>query len=177
MTLLLEKPAKRGPKPPKRIKRGGPIARKSRPRKERKTPLATLKRQLWEKVKQYVRETHGNTCYTCGAENLAGSNWQTAHYVNAGLSAMTYYDPDNLRPCCYRCNHWLRGNLAFYAEHLRQEIGDTKVQMLLRRSKFIKTWTRPEIADLIAALDRGGADFEMLWAERYGLVNNEGVNA
>ena len=146
------------------------IERKKRPARERKTPLAKLKRQLWEKVKQYIRKTHGNVCYTCGIGDLAGSNWQTAHYVNAGLSAMTYYDPDNLRPCCYRCNHWLHGNIAFYAKHLREEIGNEKVDQLLQRSKIIKNWKRHEIEGLIAALDKGGADYELHWAQNYGLA-------
>lgn len=39
---MFEKPAKRGPKPPKRIKRGGPIKRTSRPRKKRKSVRARL---------------------------------------------------------------------------------------------------------------------------------------
>lgn len=177
MTLKFEKPEKRGPKPPKRIKRGGPIARSSnpikrgkRPARQRKTPLAKLKRILWERVKLYVRETHGNTCYTCGAKDLAGSNWHTCHFINAGSSSMVRYDPDNLRPGCYRCNVSLRGNIALYAIRLLDEIGEAKWRSLLARSKVIKQWTRPDIEEMIAALDKGAADYELLYATKYALV-------
>lgn len=176
------KPPRTPPKERRRIARtttsSTPIKRKQAPRRVRKTPMAKLRRQLWEKVKQYIRAMHGNTCYTCGAGDLAGSNWQTSHFVNAGESSNVRYDPDNLRPCCYRCNMSLRGNIARYAIHLLDEIGEVKVRALNARSKITKHggWKRFEIDEMIAALDKGGADYELLYAQKYALIN-EGETA
>lgn len=172
MKLSIPKPEKRV-KEPKRLKRGKAPQRNTRPAKVRKTSLAALKRKLWERIKQYIRKTHGNTCYTCGAQGLEGSNWHTAHFVNAGASSAVRYDPDNLRPCCYRCNVSLHGNIANYALALWDEIGEAKVRSLLARSKPTKSWKAYEIEELIAALDKGGAEYELLYFEKYGTTDDQ----
>jgi hypothetical protein len=41
---------------------------------------------------------------------------------------------------------------------------------LARMAGGIKRWTAPEMRELLEALERGGADYECLHAERYGLA-------
>jgi hypothetical protein len=40
----------------------------------------------------------------------------------------------------------------------------------------MKKWLAYELEELIAAIERGGADYECLYAEKYGL-SNEGANS
>lgn len=167
--MILPKPFSE-PKEKKRIQRTKPIPRSSkRPRKERQTTRAGWLRRLWVAVAAYTKATHGDHCFTCGAPGLTGGNWQAGHFVNAGKSAAVRYHPDNLRVQCGRCNVWLRGNLAEYAIRLLDEIGEEKFRRLLAKSRELKQWTLPEIREMVGAAERGGADYEMFYMERYGL--------
>lgn len=165
---MLPKPV-RIPRVRRPIQRSTRPARKKAPRKARKTTLAALKRKLWGLLKDYTRATWGNVCFTCGAEGLAGSNWHTSHFVNAGKSLAVRYAPDNLRPCCGKCNVWLRGNLAEYAVRLIDQIGGDKVRRLVRRARIVRPLTAPEARELIAAAERSGADYELRWETLIGL--------
>jgi hypothetical protein len=111
-------------------------------------------------------------CFTCGAEGLAGSNWHTGHFVNAGKSLGVRYSPDNLRPQCMRCNlrapYGLGGNQAEYAIRLLDDIGEAKFRRLLVRSRVVLALTAPDARELIAALDRGPADYELCWEQLIG---------
>ena len=86
-----------------------------------------------------------NRCYTCG--KLA--HWkelQCGHYIHGDNLD---FELDNLRPQCPRCNKWLHGNGAIYAEKLVREIGIDRVERLRRLSKQVRKYTRDELEDLI----------------------------
>lgn len=151
------------------LRRSSVPRRTARPRRKRKSSVAALRRRLWDAVSRRIKETWGNTCFTCGATGLEGKNWHTAHFVNAGLSAAVRYDPDNLRPSCGRCNIWLRGNLAEYAIRLMDQIGEAKFRALLDRSRRLKQWKAHELEALISAAEKGGAEYEMAYYEMVGV--------
>ncbi len=77
---LYPKPPKTPRKPRRRIARGTkPIARKSRPRKQRKTPRAKLIRELDALVGDAVRERDGGCCTICGEPAGEGRKHDWAH--------------------------------------------------------------------------------------------------
>jgi hypothetical protein len=74
-------------------------------KRKKKTERKAIEDKLWELCKKITRERHGNTCFTCGAQNLIGSNWHTGHGKPKGALPIIYkYDLRNLRPQCYNCN-------------------------------------------------------------------------
>lgn len=164
----------RFPKPPKR--ESAPkrrIARKVKPRRERKTPLATLKRKLWAAVSAYVKARDGNVCFVCGAPGLIGSNWHAAHLFNAGSNGVIRYHPRNIHSCCGKCNVWLRGNIAVYAARFLDVYGIEVFRDLDARRRTIKTWTRPEIEAMLKALAQGGAAYELFYEQTYGTAREK----
>jgi hypothetical protein len=59
------------PRPEKRARKSRkPIRRGSRPRRQRKSTPAALKRRLWELLRAYVADAWGDRCFTCGAGPL-----------------------------------------------------------------------------------------------------------
>lgn len=155
------------PKPTKRPKPKRAIRRKARPRRERRTSLAVLKRQLWQAFASYVKARDGNVCFTCGAKDLEGGNWHAGHGIRQGGHASVMYDPKNVHSQCGRCNIWLAGNTAEYMVRLIDRYGYDEWLRLIRRSRTTKSWTAPELRELIASLERGASDFECFYYERY----------
>ena len=86
-------------------KKIGKPLKKCKLKKQSKQKISVLQRNLWILCKSIIRKLYGNTCYTCGAKGLAGSNWHTGHlWAKASLGAYLKYDLRVLRPQCYRCN-------------------------------------------------------------------------
>ena len=100
-------------------------------RKKGKSPQSKLEQELWEECKRITREQFGNTCFTCGAKNLEGSNWHTGHlWPKASLHALLKYELRLLRPQCYRCNINLGGNGAVFLKNLIRTEGKNYVERL-----------------------------------------------
>jgi hypothetical protein len=114
--------------------------KRTRLKRKSKTPEAKLKAELWELCKQIIRKKYGPTCYTCGQHPLAGSNWQTGHFIPSAVGgANLRYDLRNLRPQCYRCNVNLSGNGAIFAHNLAEREDQEYVDQLHRdRSIIVK---------------------------------------
>ena len=157
------------PKPQKATKPRKPIARGQRPRRQRKSTLAALKRKLWSLFSAYVKERDGNFCYSCGRLGLEGANWHAGHLFPAGSSSLIRWEPKNVHSQCYHCNVNLGGNGAAYAEVFIRHYGMAEFQRLSDLSRRMKAWKPYEIQALIAALEVGGAEYEMAYAEHYGL--------
>lgn len=144
-----------------------PILRKTRPRRERKSPMGTVRRTLWVLFSRYVKERDGNVCFTCGASGLEGSNWHAGHLIS-GAKASTRYHPANVHSQCGKCNVWLRGNIAEYTFRHIDKYGEAVFRDLVWKSRGLKTWKRYELEELIESLRKSGADFELLYHERHG---------
>jgi hypothetical protein len=100
-------------------------------RKKGKQKISVVQRKLWELCKQIIRKKYGNTCYTCGALGLSGSNWHTGHlWAKASLGAYLKYDLGVLRPQCYHCNINLGGRGADFYTRMLSEIGEEKMAQL-----------------------------------------------
>lgn len=93
--------------------------KRTRLKRKSKSPQRKIEDLLWEECKRITREQFGNTCYTCGARGLQGSNWHTGHlYPKASVGAYLKYDLRILRPQCYNCNINLGGNGAVYYQKM-----------------------------------------------------------
>ena len=100
-------------------------------RKKGKQKISVVQRKLWELCKQIIRKRHGNTCYTCGATGLAGSNWHTSHmWAKASVGAFLKYDLRILRPACYVCNIHHGGRGADFYRNMLREIGEENMEQL-----------------------------------------------
>lgn len=170
-------------KPEKREKRARkPIARNSRPARStkriaRKTPtkrqsakkLASLKRSLWTRFAAYVKERDGDQCFTCDAF-VTGHSKGAGHFFDSGGHALIRYEPKNVHTQCSRCNCTLRGNGPVYTIRFIEKYGRPEYDRLAELAKREKHWHEYEIRELIEALKKGAADFECLYAEKYGLT-------
>lgn len=88
-------------------------------KRKKVVPVSKLKKQLWQLCRQIIIKRYGNTCYTCGATGLTGSNLHVGHFISSSVcSAAMRYSLDNLRPQDYRCNIHLSGNWPSYEAHL-----------------------------------------------------------
>lgn len=120
-------------------------------KRKKTTDTAKLKKKLWELCKTLTRLKYGNTCYTCDAPNLSGSNWHTAHFIASSIcGAYLRYDLRNLRPGCYRCNVSLAGNGAVYYRRMVEREGKEYVDQIFadkeRLTKLTPEFLREKIA-------------------------------
>lgn len=114
------------------MKRGGFLKRKTKLKKESKQSISLIQRKLWVECKRIIREKYGNKCFTCGKDNLEGSNWHTGHMLpKASLGAFLKYDLRLLRPQDYHCNINLGGNGAIFIENMRRIEGNEYVDKIL----------------------------------------------
>lgn len=105
--------------------------------KVRKDTVGKLKIKLWAITRLIIIKQHGDTCYTCGANDLRGSNRHVGHFISSSVcSAELRYSLDNLRIQCYRCNIHLSGNWLAYERHLIADSVD--VDELKRRNESTK---------------------------------------
>lgn len=161
MSLALPKPLRRE-KAPKRI------ARNCRPRRRRKTSLAAARRTLWRYFAAYVKARDGNVCFTCD-QPAEGVYLHAGHLFTQGQHKAVIYEPKNCHSQCASCNRGHRGKTAEYTLRFIDRYGVEEYLRLTALAAATKAWTRPELQELTAALRRGGADFELLYAEKYGL--------
>lgn len=88
----------------------------------KKSPRKKLEDKVWEQCKRIIREAYPNECFTCGASNLEGSNWQTGHGKPKGSLTIKYqYDIRNLRPQCMRCNIHLGGMTDIFLVRMEKD--------------------------------------------------------
>lgn len=150
-----------------RLQSRTPFTLRTRPKVKRRArsagpTLAQLKKRLWELCKAITRNTYGNVCYTCGAQDLAGSNWHTGHFItDSTCSTELSYDLENLRPQCYRCNIHLSGNWVAFEAHLLMDKGPEWITNLKARNRatmglrYDHIWFANQIARYEAILHDG----------------------
>lgn len=128
-----------------------PLKRPKLAKRKKLPELRKLRAQLWELCKQLTRKTYGNVCFTCGAANLSGSNWHTAHFIARSICGLYLrYDLRNLRNCCYRCNVSLAGNGANFYRNLVETEGQAYVDGIFADKTHQTKETRQFYVDLIA---------------------------
>ena len=139
-------------RPAKALKR--PVAKSKR---TKATPIKKLRKQLWELCKQITRLTYGNTCYTCDAKELTGSNWHTGHFIPRSICGLYLrFDLRDLRPQCYRCNISLAGNGSEFYRRLVEREGQEYVDQIFadkkRETKETVAFYQEKIAQYTALL-------------------------
>lgn len=142
-----------------------PVARGKAPRKQRKSTVAALKRKLWGLFAAYVKERDGAKCVTCGKEPLVGSDWHAGHWISRRVSSTLFHPLNVASQCGAPCNMFRRGAPHEFADYLLEKYGPDQVRALVARARVRHQWKRHELEALIAAIQRGGADFEALYAE------------
>jgi len=86
--------------------------------------VKSIKKKLWELVKQFIRKRDGPVCYTCGKGGLEGSNWQTGHFIPSSVGgAVLRYHPINLAIQCYFCNINAGGNGSIFCLKMLEKYG------------------------------------------------------
>jgi len=105
-----------------------------------KSDLKKLQDKVWKECRRIIFNQYGDTCYTCGATNLCGSNHQLGHFIPSGAcGAFLRYDLRNLRPQCMRCNIHLGGNGAEFYRKMEAEIGKKALKQLFQdKNKTVK---------------------------------------
>ena len=125
---------------------------KKRPTRAKQPSVRLLKKKLWNECKRIIRARHGNTCYTCYAQGLEGSNWQTGHFLPSSICSVEMrYSLGNLRPQCMRCNIHLSGNWIEYEKHLKADGIDTdelkKENEETKNKQYDRLWYEDKIAE------------------------------
>lgn len=109
-----------------------PVAR----RRRKKGDIPRLKAQLWQICRQIKNQT---TCYTCGRENLTGSNRQLGHYIASSLCSVEMrFCLDNVAVQCYNCNINKSGNTLQFQRNLIRDHGQEYVDELWNRNEQTK---------------------------------------
>lgn len=144
-------------------------ARTKRPRSKSKNKLPAQRTKTWDLFAAYVKQRDGNVCFSCGKGGLISHDWHAGHMFPSGNNAVIRYEPKNVHSQCGRCNCFLRGNGAAYVAHFLEVYGLAELQRIQAKRGQEKRWTRVELEEMATVLQRGGADFECWYAERYGL--------
>ena len=98
--------------------------KRTRLRKQGKSSISKIQRELWVHCKRLVDKNYGTNCYTCSAKNLEGRNKQLGHvpWPKSTLGANLKYDLRVLRNQCFSCNINKGGMGAeAYKKMLREE--------------------------------------------------------
>ncbi len=125
---------------------------------KKKKSLSKLKEEAWSlfsaRLKERYADDEGNVrCYTCGANmKLNTVNCQGGHYLSRGAYPGLTFHPDNSRPCCYRCNVHLHGNLVEFRVRLIEEIGLERVEALEAQRHVQVKLTRSDYEKMIEEL-------------------------
>ena len=123
----------------KGIKRKGMTGGKKR---QKAKSLSQLKKALDGVFSLWVRKSGNGRCYTCG--RLVGANGgQAGHFISRSYLA-TRWDEDNVRQQCVGCNVFGGGKPLDFEEHLREEIGNKRVDDLKKRRHQIVKMSRAE---------------------------------
>ena len=112
------------------------MTKKQKKEKVKKLTIKELQDKIWIEVRRIIKNRELNECYTCGAQNLVGSNCQVGHMIpKAYLKNYLKYDLRLLKFQCMRCNLRLGGNGALFITKMRQIEGDEYVDGILKDLK------------------------------------------
>ena len=136
--------------------------------KKKPLTLAKVKKKLWTLVSRYVRLSNADKsgycrCYTCGAVK----HWkeiQGGHCFGKKAHPGTYFDLDNIRPQCSKCNCVLDGMGAEFILRLEEEIGRERVDALRLKAKTGFGYKRADLLLMIEEYKEKLSQYEKLYS-------------
>ena len=105
-------------------------------KKIKKLTIGQIQKKLWQECRRISKDIYKKAdgtyeCYTCGQQNLVGSNLQLGHFIPKSVcGAYLKYSMDNLRLQCFRCNINLSGNGSVFYRKLVEREGQELVDRL-----------------------------------------------
>ncbi len=123
------------------LKRGKGLRRVA---KHDKMSLARLHKKAWDLQSKAIRIKEG-CCYTCGARGI----YKKAHLGHFRHGKHMDFFRENVHRQCVRCNKFLHGNSAKYAEVLEENYGYGIVQKLNALADKNRIWKRSELEEII----------------------------
>ncbi len=110
------------------------LERKVKSKKFQKSEWKKWHKKCWLVFSEYVRRKNADwrgqvECYSCGVK-VGWKEANAGHFHHGKLD----FSEVNVRPQCVACNLWKSGNLARYATHLVQEIGQEGMVELEREA-------------------------------------------
>ena len=103
--------------------------------------------KAWKLTSELIRRRSKGKCYTCG-KIFPLNKLNAGHFIEKTGHAGIYFEDDNLRAQCFRCNRLLHGNLVEYTIRLQKEIGQERINKLLKKGNKPKIWTKEELEDI-----------------------------
>lgn len=97
-------------------------------------------------------------CYTC-TKVLHWKDMDNGHFRSRKHLA-TRYDLDNCRPQCKTCNQFKEGKYERFENHLRREIGSTRVDTVIANSYLTVKISEPEAQAMLQSLKQKNKELE-----------------
>lgn len=99
-------------------------------KRKSKSDIRKIQDKIWQECRR-IKNKHIVNCYTCGAQNLQGSNKQLGHmWAKASLPAILKYELDILEWQCSTCNIWRGGMGADFYKKKLTELGQERMDEL-----------------------------------------------
>lgn len=112
---------------------------------KKKKPFKMLRKETWELMSKYVR-LRDKRCVTCGVVKPF-SQLQAGHFIHGKCMDFIF---TNIHAQCVRCNKYLSGNGASYANYLVSIYNDGVIQSIWKtyNEKKGKEYTYEELIKL-----------------------------
>jgi|1_EtaG_2_1085319.scaffolds.fasta_scaffold02583_14 hypothetical protein len=72
-----------------------------------------------------------------------------SHGIPRTKGMATFFEEDNLRPCCHECNRTKGGNYEVFKRNLDAELGEGAYENLLQKSRATVKISRGELVEKI----------------------------
>ena len=95
-------------------------------KKRKEKTVSQLTKELDRLFSLYIRGKYPKECYTCGYKT---DKLHAGHYISRYYK-VTRWDENNVRPQCFMCNIWKKGNASIFRANLVRDLGEAIVQKL-----------------------------------------------
>jgi Bacteriophage Lambda NinG protein len=108
-----------------------------------KPTIAPTKKRAWSAFSLYIRTKYlvneQVECYTCGRKYLIGKV-SAGHGIPGRTNAVLFMEAV-VRPQCFGCNIWGRGQYGVFTPKLMKELGSVEYERLFRLSQTTVHYT------------------------------------
>lgn len=107
--------------------------------------LRSLRKKARDLFSKWVRQKEKGVCYTCGTRH----EWKETDCGHFYHRDSLDFSEEGNHCQCTRCNRFLHGNTAKYAEHLVRDYGPDIIKELIRLGDNVRKFKQQELLDLI----------------------------